>query len=250
MFFSKKSNNSTLTVDIHSHLLHDLDDGCENCAESVSLLRLSRAQGIEIMVATPHFYPSHQSPEDFIAKRDRSVEALKKAVEESGITDIPKVAVGAEVAYFNGISRCECLDMLCIRGTRVLLVEMPQREWSSMVLDELISLCSMGITPVIAHIERCIGFQRADVKRALLESDILIQSNAEAFLSLRDRGASIRSLRSGYIDLLGSDAHNMSHRTQNIADAAALISARLGDGAVSELDATARRLLRGFEAVI
>lgn len=250
MFFSKRQNNAAFTVDIHSHLLPGIDDGCADCAESIALLRESRAQGVEIMVATPHFYSSRQTPERFIAKRDRAVEELRRAVEESGATDIPSVAVGAEVEYFNGISHSECLDALCIKGTRVLLLEMPLREWSEIVIKELTTVCGMGITPVIAHIERCIAFQSAETKRRLAETDALIQTNAEVFLSRRDRSRSLKALRMGRIDLLGSDAHNLNARPQGLSRAASVIAARLGEGAVAELDATARRLLEGYAAVI
>ena len=52
-------------IDIHAHILPDIDDGSRNVKESIQLLESSLKQGITEIVATPHFYASRQSPEVF-----------------------------------------------------------------------------------------------------------------------------------------------------------------------------------------
>ncbi len=41
-------------VDIHCHILPDVDDGAESIEESLAMLEKSAAAGVEIVVATPH----------------------------------------------------------------------------------------------------------------------------------------------------------------------------------------------------
>ena len=41
-------------VDIHSHILPDVDDGPKSWEESIEMLRMADAGGTVLMVATPH----------------------------------------------------------------------------------------------------------------------------------------------------------------------------------------------------
>jgi protein-tyrosine phosphatase len=237
--------------DLHSHLLPGMDDGCSSRAESLELLQASYAQGITAMVATPHYYPTKEDPSDFIARRDRALDRLREAINEKNVTDIPKIYVGAEVAYFNGISRCDNLRELCIVGTNVILIEMPFHEWSENVLAEITSLGrAQGVVPIIAHIERYIGYQSVATKEYLLASEMLIQSNAESFIVMKTRKNSLDWLKNGHIDLLGSDSHGMEGRTQNLRAAVEIISHRLGESAVRELAHFGMYLLDKAERVI
>lgn len=252
MSFLKKQNKTLLMPpDLHSHLLPGMDDGCRSRAESLDLLCASYAQGINVMVATPHYYPTKEDPLNFITRRADAVERLREAIKAKNVTDIPEIYVGAEVAYFNGISRCDNLRELCIVGTNVILIEMPFQEWSENVLAEITSLGrAQGVVPIIAHIERYIGYQSVATKEYLLASEMLIQSNAESFIAMKTRKNSLDWLKNGHIDLLGSDAHGMEKRTQNLRAAMEIISHRLGEGSVKELARFGTYLLDHAERVI
>ena len=250
MSFLKKRNNAVLSFDFHSHLLPDMDDGCQSVEESIALLRESYARGIKTIVATPHFYPGSEDPESFLARRDRALEKLRSAIKEAQITDIPSVALGAEVAYFNGLSRCASLDKLCILGTNVMLVELPFGAWSDSVINDIELFGAVGFVPLIAHIERYIGYQSSTVAKHMCASELLIQANAESFLSMRTRGMVLKGLREGWIDVLGSDSHGTQKRSQNIDEASAVICSRLGAGAVEELEKFSQKLLESAKFVI
>ena len=43
-------------IDIHAHILPGLDDGPKQAEESLDMLRIAQNDGIEVMVATPHFH--------------------------------------------------------------------------------------------------------------------------------------------------------------------------------------------------
>ena len=45
----------SMVVDFHSHVLPKLDDGSRSVEESIAMLQLSRAQGVEEIILTPHF---------------------------------------------------------------------------------------------------------------------------------------------------------------------------------------------------
>ena len=103
-------------IDFHSHFLPNMDDGSRSLEESCAMLRESARQGVTVMVATPHFYPARETPEAFLRRRS---EAFERIEADDGF---PKILLGAEVAYFHGISRCDCLDRLSTEGTKLLLL--------------------------------------------------------------------------------------------------------------------------------
>ena len=56
-------------IDFHSHILPGIDDGSRSLEESLEMLSLEAQCGIRHVVATPHFYPGHDHPSRFLARR-------------------------------------------------------------------------------------------------------------------------------------------------------------------------------------
>ena len=56
-------------IDFHSHILPGIDDGSESVEQSIAMLRMEAEQGITHVVATPHFYPRHDTPQRFLQRR-------------------------------------------------------------------------------------------------------------------------------------------------------------------------------------
>ena len=83
-------------------------------------------QGIDIVVATPHFLPSRESVEEFVSRRNNSFDKLKTNLS----ADSPRILLGAEVAYYEGISKLDNLPCLFVENSRLLLLEMPMCKWS------------------------------------------------------------------------------------------------------------------------
>lgn len=161
----------------------------------------------------------------FFAEKDGRGEALYEAL---GETNAPAVYLGAEVAYFPGISRYAQIRDLCIAGSRCILIEMPFDEWTTTVTDEIIALheCA-GLLPVLAHIERYTYHER--VLKNLLAHHVLIQSNSAFFYSFRTKRRALRMLKREEIHLLGSDCHNMHTRIPDLARCAEVIQKRCGE---------------------
>ncbi len=246
MFFTKKHINKTATgdhcaifTDFHSHILPRLDDGSKSDDETLQMLRASKQQGVKRIVATPHFYPHLWSPEKFLGKRERAMEDLVSAVtsRKAEGEEFPRVYVGAEVAYFSGISKCEWMEKLCLSGSRIILVEMPFERWSDAVLDELLDIKSgLDIIPVIAHIERYFPCQPREFIDELFGQDVLIQFNAESFLNNKTRKRALSLLEGGQIDFIGSDCHDLVSRAPNLGDACKIINKKLNNDALKKLN--------------
>lgn len=225
-----KTNIAAVYTDVHSHILPNMDDGSKSAEESVEVLRELYAQGVRRVAATPHFYPSHESPEDFLRRRARSLEKLLNAARNSAFKDeLPELYVGAEVAFFTGISRCEDIRRLSIADAGLLLLEMPFSPWSESVLDEAeILSSSLGVTPIIAHIDRYFKYQTASDIERLCSAEVLVQCNADSIVSWRTSARCIGMIKRGQIDLLGSDTHGISVRPPLVARAVSKIEKKLG----------------------
>ena len=81
-------------VDFHTHILPGIDDGSRQTEESLELLRLERASGVDTVVLTPHFYASQNSPEGFLERRARAWDRL---CQQLGALCVRVAAVDEEV---------------------------------------------------------------------------------------------------------------------------------------------------------
>lgn len=212
-------------IDWHSHILPGIDDGSRDVSESLAMLRILRDQGVDTVISTSHFYADDQSVDTFLEKRNKAFEMLRMQLPK----DFPKIVMGAEVLYYEGISRLSDLKKLCIEGTKLLLLEMPASRWTEYTVRELVELSTLKrITVVLAHVERYMRFQSADTMRRLYSCGILMQVNASFLSELSSRNKAIRLLRNGEIHFIGSDCHNLTSRPPKIGRSFEYVEKRLG----------------------
>ena len=95
--------------DLHGHFLPGMDDGSRSVAESLQMLELAAEQGIGQMFATPHYYPV-ETVEEFLCRRHQAAQALMQAMEKHA-KPLPRIALGAEVAYRPGLGNAENLEL-------------------------------------------------------------------------------------------------------------------------------------------
>lgn len=227
-------------IDFHSHILFEMDDGSRSGEESVAMLTALAEQGVELVAATPHFYPFREDPDTFLKRRAAAYERLRPLLREGH----PTIRLGAEVAYYSGISRSTELHRLTLEGTGILLLEMPPRPWSDSEIGEVIDLSCVGqMTTVLAHIERYPSLKNNEVLDLLISRGVLMQGGTEPFFSFFSSRLAISRLKSGRIHLLGSDCHNMTSRPPRYGEAIARIRKKLGGAALDALDAFAHELI-------
>ncbi len=202
-------------VDMHSHFLPGIDDGAKNIEESVAMLKHAKSEGTDTAVATPHIKP--YCPEDIkraLEERNRAYEALKKA-DDGGFPDI---RLGFEVYMGAEITQHENYKDMCISGTNLMLLEMPFGVWDDFAIKRVLLVRDSGITPILAHIERYIGF-RGNKKRALSLDGVIYQVTADTFLHFGTRRFSESLIRSGRKVVVGSDMHDPYIRKSRMGEA-------------------------------
>ncbi len=219
-------------IDLHTHLLPLADDGSRSVEESRQMLEMLAMQGVKKVFATPHFLADKDTPETFFERRDRAYEALASVWPQT----VENLFLGAEVAYFQGVSRMSALSDLRLGKTKLLLLEMPLERWSDYTVRELSELaCSGSIRPVLAHVERCMGYQSASVWHSLLDSGMIMQANASFFIRSQTSKKALKLLKRGAIHVIASDCHNVHTRPPRIREALDIVSARLGEKTVCSM---------------
>lgn len=212
-------------IDFHSHILPGMDDGSKSAEESHEMILRLKSQGIKRIVATPHFYANDESVDDFIRRRKESYGKISSFIKE----DYPQIVLGAEVRYYEGISKLGQLEELCAEGTDLLLLEMPSGRWTEYVLNELNNISLQGrVTLVLAHIERYMSNQPSAVFNSLLGNDVLMQVNANFLTDFFTKRRAISLFKQEKIHFIGSDCHNMTSRPPEILKAYNAIEDKIG----------------------
>lgn len=196
-------------TDYHSHILPEIDDGSKSAEESVQMLEKLSEQGLERVVATPHFYAHREeSVESFIKKRKSAYEKLcRKNI------PVKEIYLGAEILMESGISECDGIEKLAIEGTNLILLEPPYYDCPKNLTDEIYSISyDYKLKPIIAHIHRYIGLYEKSEIEELLKIDAVFQINNQAFRNFREKHFVKSLIKDGYPLVFGSDCHNMTSR--------------------------------------
>ncbi len=222
-------------IDIHAHVLPDVDDGPVDLASAVELCRSAGRDGVETIVATPH--QRHESWEN--ADRAR-LERLRDAVQHA-VGASPRILLGAEIAVDSELlaelDRFPDCEWLPLAGSRYLLLEL--NPMSPRVgphpLGLVHELRLAGWRPILAHPERCsrIADDPALVAQLAL-AGALVQVTAGSLTGRfgpQIQGWVLRMLDQDRIDFVASDMHDVEQRPPELAVAFEVVR-RLGAVAI------------------
>ena len=168
-------------VDIHSHILPQIDDGSQSLDESIFMLRKSIASGVDAIVATPHLTPgTFTAPTVY---RDQMMKELQAEVERQQLPI--EIFPGRECYFSPSIYNYEKdLGKLTITDNgKYLLIESPMSEIPQYVDRMIFDLQVKGITPIIAHAERYHDIiKNPNLLHKYIEMGCLIQVNIGSLL--------------------------------------------------------------------
>ena len=232
-----------MRVDCHSHCLPAMDDGAKTVEQALEMLTESCRQGVDTVLATPHFYAGAETVEQFLQRREASVAMLAPRLTQGH----PRLVMGAEVLMRRGISRLD-LRPLCIEGTDCLLLELPFAPPPSWLFEEVESIIlGQRVRVILAHVDRYQPWYNERQIRELADlPDVVMQLNGQAFLKRRDFCRLRRWLPAEPPLLLGSDMHNTDSRPPLLGQVySRLLRQRRGRRWLEEMDDTADDLMEG-----
>lgn len=201
-------------IDIHSHILFNIDDGAETLEDSVRLCRDAADNGVKLITATPHFF-DYSHIRSFVSERNHKISVLREILDEEGIPI--SVAAGSELFLNDKVFSAGDLDALTINGSRYMLCEFPLGPFdidrAPLWIDELIS---RGYTPIVAHPERYIEFHRnLYIIDELLDREVVFQVNIDSLTGKNGeepQKMAVDMVMRKIALLIGSDAHDTEYR--------------------------------------
>jgi protein-tyrosine phosphatase len=204
-------------VDIHSHILPEVDDGPKSWDMSVAMCRAAAADGITHMVATPHANDRYHYDREYLAGLVAHLQAL--------IGDAPKLILGCDfhLSYDNLRDAVANPTRYVIDATRYLLVEFSNYSIPQQTSDSFFKLGDCGITAIITHPERN-PILRETPQRVLewAEQGCVVQMTGSAltgFWGERTRRAALWLLEHQAVHVLATDAHDTEKRVPILSSA-------------------------------
>jgi protein-tyrosine phosphatase len=211
-------------VDIHSHILPEVDDGPKSWDVSVAMCRAAAADGIRHQVATPHANDRWHYDRTYLQGLLDHLQTL--------IGDSLKLVLGCDfhLSYDNMQDVLANPARYAIGETRYMLVELSNYSVPQQTTDCFMQLGDRGITPVITHPERN-PILRESPQRVVewAEQGCVIQVTGSAltgFWGERVRRAALWLIERQAVHVLATDAHEMEKRVPVLStarDAAAQI---------------------------
>lgn len=224
--------------DLHNHIMPGIDDGARNVEGSLKLLEAHSLQGIRNICLTPHYYSYEESIDSFLERRRNSIDELLPSIP----TDM-NIKFGAEVFATKYLfTQDHDLSDLCVSGTKFMLTEFPYSStFRSGSLDIIIRLTSLGIIPILAHVERYEHLMRnLSILEELISMGVVVQSNAVSFTERSTRRKLLKMLEQGYINIISSDAHSLRRNPpETMTEAAKIISKKLSPDIIGILNENA-----------
>lgn len=231
-------------IDFHSHILAGIDDGARNLDTSLNMHQMARQQEVDFMLATPHFYASQDRIDTFLKRRDEAMTLFQNAVNATDEAE-PLLIAGAEVAFFDGISKARDIEKLTIEGTNLMLLEMPFEVWNAGYIKEVEYLMrERNLKLLIAHLDRflLIPGNKKWIKE-LLDLPVSVQINADAFDSWLHTKQLVKLFKEGKAHVLGSDCHGAHHRVPNLNEGRAVLEKKAGRELLERIDRQGEELL-------
>lgn len=223
-------------IDIHSHIIPNVDDGARSVEETFNILKEAQEAGFTDVILTSHFLLNYYetNAQELIFWKEKLQEVLKKQGTKINLHS------GMEIYITNQMEELlENKKILTLANSGYMLIELPLATNVKYFDYVVYYLEAKGIKPIIAHPERYKCVQKdPDIVEEYIEKGCLIQCNYGSIVNLYGREAekTIKTLlKKNQVHFLGSDVHRENGTYLIILDAIKKIRKIIGKNKINEL---------------
>ena len=205
-------------VDIHCHILPEVDDGAWDMEAAVAMAKIARDSGVKKIITTPHF-KGEPAALGSVGLFRHQLRLLQSRLKRVGVE--VELLPGAEVLCVPQTMELAQVGRLPTLGTgRYVLTEFYFDASAGFMDETLHGLRQMGYLPVVAHPERYGAVQRdPELAARWFHRGIVLQINKGSVLGAfgrRAEDAAVRMLCRGNAHIIASDAHSPHVRTTDL----------------------------------
>jgi protein-tyrosine phosphatase len=202
---------SSLSTDMHSHLIPGIDDGAKTIEDSLELIRTLHGLGYTKLITTPHIMSDYfRNTPDIIYS---GLEEVRAALKENNIP--VEISAAAEYYIDDGFVRKLEEEKLMTFGDNYLLVEVSYINPPDNVREILFRAQVLGYKPILAHPERYpFWYRNFDEYRRFHDMGVALQLNLNSLSGYY--GPDAKRVAEKLIDMqiisaLGTDMHHTKH---------------------------------------
>ena len=200
-------------VDIHCHLLFNIDDGAKSCNESITIIKDMVSCGYTDIIITPHYI----SNSSYASPKINNISLLNTLKERLNDEEIKvNLYLGNEIFIDYDV-----LDLLkeglvsSLNNSHYILIELPMSGEFEGYLDVFHELMSYGYKVILAHPERYHAFQK-DFNKVyeVVRHGVLLQSNLDSIIGGYGSNAKKmmkKILKEHLLSFLATDIHHRKH---------------------------------------
>ncbi len=234
-------------IDLHCHILPDIDDGAKTIEDSVDMARKAVAEGITHILATPHYKNGHWDNE-----KPEILALVDELQDELDARDIPLTIFPGQEVRINGEifddmeqGKVQFID----EGNQYVLIEFPTPTIPEYAESLFFEMQREGVTPVIVHPERNHAILKdPDKLLNLVEKGALAQLTAASYTGAFGKDIqklSKQLIEADLVHFLASDAHNIGSRSFHMKEAYQKLSKEFGKEKVAAYQQVTKDLVNG-----
>ena len=200
-------------IDIHNHILIDVDDGPKTKEDAIALLKQANDEGVTEIIATPHHLsPTFDNAYENVQQKLNQLSELQET-KDLGIKLYPGQEIRISDQVLPQLRKGEAIGL---NHSRYLLIEFPSRGVPHYANRLFFELQSEGYIPIIAHPERNKEIsQNLDILYNLINQGALAQLTSSSLQGIQGKKIqkiSIQMIENNLVHFIASDAHHESQR--------------------------------------
>ncbi|MDD4496095.1 MAG: hypothetical protein PHV32_17435 [Eubacteriales bacterium] len=216
-------------IDIHSHILPQMDDGAADFGCSLEMLRMAANDGITRIIATPHSKDGISTV--VLESINDGVRRLNKIAEEHDINI--EAFAGTEWLVEPDIPKLMKDGYGCVlAGSRYILVEFSPWQDPAFYRESIFEIMATGYVPILAHPERYSGvLKHPNTLFRYVQKGGLVQVNATSITGLEGkevRNLVFRLMKHDLVHFVATDAHGVGRRSPVLSKAYGIVKKKFG----------------------
>lgn len=228
-------------IDIHSHILPNIDDGSKSIEETTKLLEQAYEAGFTDIVSTSHYIENY-----YEANEQQRKELIKYC--KGNINTKLNIYIGSEIYITeNIVDLINSKNASTINDSRYVLFELPMNNNVLYLKDVIFRLIENDFIPIIAHPERYSFVQKnPNMLMELIEMGVLFQANYASIIGYYGKEAqkTIKLLlKNNMIHFLGSDVHRQNTIYKKMPEILEKLEKLIGKEKLYELSNTNPKLV-------